>query len=82
MLKIAFKLCTYIKVYVQCQIEADSKSTLADDCLTVNEWIQLEQLMGLLAPFKEFTKALKEDGYDGMNGLIWQVLPVMNILLQ
>lgn len=82
MLKMAFKLRTYIEVYVQRQIEADSKSTLADDRLTVDEWIQLEQLMGLLAPFKEFTKALEGDGYDGMNGLMWQVLPVMDTLLQ
>ena len=82
MLKMALKLCTYIEIYLQCQIEADSKSTLVDDHFAADKWIQLEQLMEILAPFKEFTKALEGNGYDGMHGLMWQVLPTMDMLLQ
>src|SRR5438270_3298144 len=82
MLERAFKLYTYIEIYVQRQIDTDNKSTLVNDHLTTDEWIQLEQLMKLLAPFKEFTKALEGDGYDGMYRLLWQVLPAMDTLLQ
>ena len=36
-LEIAIKLCTYIEIYIQYQIEVDSKLTLVDDCLTADE---------------------------------------------
>ena len=60
---------------------ADDEELNEDDFLTDEDWLQLEAIYYGLKPFWEVTQRLEGYGTDGSYGVIWEVLPGLEMLL-
>jgi hypothetical protein len=54
---------------------------LSDDSLTADDWEQLSTIHIGLKPFWEMTLRVEGHGQNGVKGVIWEALPVLNHLL-
>lgn len=53
----------------------------AEDCLSVDDWHELLQLLQLLRPLKEMSLKVQAVAKDGNDGALWQSLSVLDWLL-
>lgn len=53
----------------------------AEDCLSVEDWHELTELLQLLKPLKEMSLKVQAVAIDGNNGALWQSLSVLDWLL-
>ncbi|EKG18608.1 putative transposase [Macrophomina phaseolina MS6] len=58
------------------------KPTIINDFLTSDDWATLTAYYYILKPFHEVTKRLEGNPIDGELGALWEVLPVMEFLLE
>ena len=60
---------------------ADDEELVDEDFLTDDDWAQLESIYHGLKPFWETIMRLEGHGYIGSHGVIWEVLPGLEMLL-
>ena len=81
MMKRALKLNVRIDTYCSQHSNRSPNGSLADDCLTGEDWRTLTELHEILKPFKEVTLIFEGRGSTGSYGSAWEVLPTIHHLL-
>ena len=54
---------------------------IAGGALTSNNWDVIINYINILLPIREAIKMLKARGKSGLHGVIWEVIPILNWLL-
>lgn len=81
MMERALKLHVRIDTYCSQHSNRSPNGSLADDCLTGEDWRTLTELHEILKPFKEATLVFEGRGSTGSYGAAWEVLPTIHHLL-
>lgn len=63
-------------------ITCSRHAALSRDRLTGDDWAELEQFHSLLLPLWEMTKRIEGNASDGSHGALWEVLPMMDYILE
>jgi hypothetical protein len=60
----------------------ESRAALKDDCLSDEDWSHLQEIADALQPFHEATMRAQGNADRGHHGSIWEVLPIIEALME
>ena len=81
MIKRALLLRPRISLFIAEALDKDSNALDSADALSKDDWSTLQIVHDLLQPFWKLTLRLQGQGTSGSYGVIWEVLPAMEVLI-